>query len=48
MVEILDNERTGAYDPSSHKRFARAQTALRRRFSEQDVSNARAYRAPVR
>ena len=37
VAGILDNERTGAYDPASHERFARAQTALRRRLSEQDV-----------
>jgi len=36
-AEVLDNERTGAYDPAEHERYARTQTGLRRRLSEQDV-----------
>jgi GNAT superfamily N-acetyltransferase len=36
-AEVLDNERTGGYDPATHERFARVQTGLRRRLSEQDV-----------
>jgi len=36
-AEVADNELSGAYDPALHERFARAQTELRRRLSDQDV-----------
>jgi len=37
-AEVADNELTGAYDPALHARFARAQTALRRRLSDHEVA----------
>lgn len=36
-AEVRDNERTGAYDPVDHERYARTQTGLRRRLSEEDA-----------